>query len=265
MAQQATEEVVEQEFAVGEEPSLFLRNISGRVSIRASEEGVIRVRAVKHGRADDVQHTHIHLQQAGNAVHVETKSEEHGRFGQGSVCSVDYDVTVPHRCIPEVTTVSADVDLHGTAASATVETVSGIVSVADISGTGRFQTVSGDITARDVRGTLHLHTTSGSADLGTAELESFDLHSISGTITVETPLQGGGTYRAQTVSSDVRLRVPEMQGISVHLHSVSGRVFSDLPASIDKVGFGDWNATINGGGPDVWMSSVSGGLRITRT
>jgi DUF4097 and DUF4098 domain-containing protein YvlB len=260
MVDVGTEQVVDGAFSVGDGASLDVRNVAGRVTVRKADEPVVRVHAVKHGRPGDIERTRVELRQEGNAVYAETRKDEPG----GSMCAVDYDIVVPFGCTLRLHTVSADVDAHGTGASGELETVSGAIAAVEMSGEVRITTVSGAVTARNLDGALTLHTTSGGAGVTASRLESFDIHTVSGMIRIETPLFPDGRYAVQSVSGDLHLAVPEGTGITVSVHSVSGGISSELPAGIRKVGFGDWRGEISGGGAALDMSTVSGSVRITR-
>jgi DUF4097 and DUF4098 domain-containing protein YvlB len=182
-----------------------------------------------------------------------------------NMASVEYDITVPRECELNIKAVSADVMAAGTRRGARVQTVSGDVRIEEIAGTASLTTVSGDVVASRLVGTLTLHTTSGDARIEDASLRDFNLHSVSGDFSIETPLVSGEHYYAHTVSGDLLLAVPDGTGVTVQMRSVSGDVTSDFrDAEIIKSGRRHWQGRINGGGANVEMQSVSGDLRITR-
>lgn len=263
-----TSDVVDQQFTVVAPADLAVTSVSGRVTVRAGEESVIRVHATKSGPEGARANTRVEFSQAGSRVDVHTRADTHGRGGLlnlgRNMSSVDYEITVPRGCTVQVKTVSADVNVEGTNGPVRLQTVSGDVSLAGVLDSS-VTTVSGSVSAQKVTGRLTLHTTSGDARIMDSNLRDFNLHSVSGDFTVETPLLRGQHYYAKTVSGYLRLVVPEGTGVMVQMKSISGDVVADFPdAEIIKAGRRHWQGRINGGGANVEMHSVSGDLRITR-
>jgi hypothetical protein len=257
---------VEQRIEVTEPCSLYVKNVSGQVSVRVGESGVVVVRASKHGSERRRNNTSILVDHAGNEVRVRTQGGGRGTWIMGkSVCSVDYDIEVPLGTVVSVKTVSADARVAGTSGPATIETVSGDALLETLEGDLSFTSVSGDIRVRALSGTLAGRTTSGDVRVEHSELSRFNLNTVSGDLVLDTPLSRDGHYLAKTVSGDLLLRVPSDTGATVQLKTTSGDVHCDLPVDIIRAGRRFWQGRINGGGAAVEMSSVSGDLRITRS
>jgi hypothetical protein len=260
----ATEASVEEQFTVGEGAELSISNIAGRVAIRAGDSGIILLRAVKHGRESAVERTRVETRQDGNRVTVRTRAEEGDGFPgfNRGVSAVDYDLEVPPGCAAEVKTVSADVIVRGTGGSLRLETVSGDAEVEDISGSCSITTVSGDVDARNVSAPLTTRTTSGDITMRDSAVSSVNAHSVSGNLTLDSPLSPDGQYYGKTVSGDMTLNVPGDTGATVEMHTVSGSHEVDLPVEVIRAGRRHFQARINGGGARVEMHSVSGDLRL---
>lgn len=264
----ATENIIEERFPVGPRPQLTVSNVSGQISVRAGADSEIVMRATKHGSMRATENTYIDRGQSGNRVNIQTKSRrehERGMFNFGrNLGSVDYDIEVPRSCEVRVKAVSADVRIDGTGAPVGVRTVSGNIVVKDVSGESDITAVSGDVECRDVTGDLTLRTTSGDATVTGGQLRRFNLNTVSGDFTIETPLAVGEHYFAKTVSGDLQLIVPPDTAATVTMRTLSGDVQSELPADIIKMGRRNWQGRINGGGANVEMHSVSGDLRIVQ-
>src|SRR5438270_2779103 len=127
MGSSDSESMVEEQFPVGERPALSLETVSGRVTIRASAEQSVRVRARKHGRAEAVGNTDIEFSSEGDLLTIRTKGRSQGILGGDGVCSVDFDLSVPRGCRIHVHTVSASVDIRAVGGAADIQTVSGSV------------------------------------------------------------------------------------------------------------------------------------------
>lgn len=263
-------DVVDQVHTVEIPAELVLRTVSGTVTVRGSETSTIRVHAVKTGRQSARDNTVIEYAVEGNRVTLRTRAVDttKGVFGMnilgGTLASVEYEIEVPRRCAVRVNAVSADVRIEGTTGAVEAKTVSGDVRLAAIDGSATVQTVSGDVEGHHLRGELTVRTTSGDTRFRSCTFTGFNLHSVSGDYTIETPLVNGETYMARTVSGDLHLRVPSATGAMVQLKSVSGdsRV-TDLPVEVIKSGRRRWQGRIGQGGANVEMNSVSGDLRVS--
>lgn len=262
-----TNDAIDQTFSVTTPAELLVNTVSGQVTVRGHDDNTIRVHAVKEGNDAARAATEIDLQQDGNRVSIGTRGGGHGfagpHMGRGTA-SVSYDIAVPRNCRVNVRAVSADVLVAGVHNEVQIGTVSGDVQTAELNGSVSVTTVSGDAIARQLRGRLTLHTTSGDARVSDSALDDFNLHSVSGDFSIETPLTHGKYYYARTVSGDLRIAVPNGTGVTLQMRSVSGDVRSDLPnAEIVRSGRRHWQGRINGGGANVEMQSVSGDLWIT--
>lgn len=255
--------VIEEEFAVGDGAELSISNIAGRITVRAGEPGVIRMRATRHGRPGAVENTCIDTAQEHDVVTIRTRKEESGllHLARG-ISEVEYDITVPVGCRVRAGAVSADVDISGTHGLLHLETVSGNARIEDVAGECTITTVSGEVRARGMDGRLTARSTSGDVTLLDSHLAAGNFHTVSGNVRVESPLAAGGHYYANTVSGDLVLVVPGDTGATIQMRTVSGEVHSELPAQVVKSGRRHWQGVVNSGGANVELHSVSGDLRI---
>jgi len=263
MTETMTDTTIQQSFEVGARPRLSVHNVAGRVVVRAGQPGTIDVHAVKHGRREAMDNTRVEMGQHEDCLSVATKTVD-TTFAGGphSLCAVDYTITVPAGCEVQVHAVSAAVEVRDTQAPASLETVSGAIDIFGVTGDCWVKTVSGSAGIGEIAGTLQGHSVSGALEINRAALQSFDLQTVSGDISAATPLVPGQRYRAHTVSGDLRLLVPGDTKATISLKTVSGSLRSSLPAQIYHADRRHWKGTINGGGAQVEMDSVSGDLTI---
>lgn len=261
---EAETEATERTFEVGSRGELSVSNISGQITIRGTDTTAITIHATKHGSRRRMENTRIEIEHIGNRVSLKTRGDHTGRIGiRGNVCSVEYDIQVPRLCEIQAEGVSADISVRDTRGDVGIKAVSGDVDIAEVTGECSVTTVSGDIMANALEGELRLRTTSGDATVRASQLPRFNLNTVSGDLSIDTPLTSGEHYLAKTTSGDLRIAVPAGTGATVQMKSVSGDVSSDLPAEIIKSSRRNWQGRINGGGANVEMHSVSGDLRIT--
>jgi hypothetical protein len=276
------EEKIEQVFQVSQPARLVVKNIRGSVDIRVGEEGVIRVTAVKHPGGGDAESTEIKMSQsASGEVTVATHFPDGSwRWIFGLIpCRVDYTITAPRQCALEVKgvsneafvegfegefsfhSVSGEMTLRKLTGPTKVGTVSGAVGLEDIAGEFRLSTVSGRVKGRHITGTIHLDTVSGDVELEESKVPSAEATTVSGRMEIETPL-GEGPYRFNSVSGRVSLKLPAETHCSAELHTISGNLQLDLPATSQSRGHGTQTAEVQGGGVKVYLSSVSGALSL---
>jgi hypothetical protein len=263
----ATGTAVEARFEVGEGAELELHNVAGRVTVRTHDENSITMRAMLHGSDRAVENTEIEQEQTGNRVVIRTKQMHRdgilGHVRGGSMAAVDYDLNVPRGCLLDIHTVSGDVDVQGTGSKAELHSVSGSLDLTDAQGVIELHSVSGDITASNLEGELNANSTSGRVRVSDSALRRFSLHTVSGDMTISTPLSTGESYSVSTVSGSLRLTVPPGTGADVHLSTVSGRI--DGTGSVQAsggAGHRSWSGTVGGGGAHLTMNSVSGSLSL---
>jgi hypothetical protein len=263
----AIEEIVEARFDVSEGAELELHNVAGRITIRAHSEPAIAMRARKHGDEHSVANTRIETDQLGKQVVIRTTQQNDipisDRDRGNSLCAVDYDLLVPRGCSFDIDSVSAGIDVEGTDGSARLNSVSGELHLRGARGDISLKSVSGSITAFGLEGELAASSTSGEVSVLDSNLRRFTLNTVSGYMTVDTPLTAGESYRITTVSGNLTLRVPAETGAKVSLSSVSGSIRADgAIRETSGPGRRSWSGTIGDGGADLSMNSVSGSMTI---
>jgi DUF4097 and DUF4098 domain-containing protein YvlB len=257
------DERVEQTFSVGGDPILTLENVVGDIRISSWERPEIHVVAVQRGRSK----AEIEMRQDGDHLIVRTHDRWVESFlrwlGGDRPAIVDYTVEVPTTCRVNVSEVDGLVSLSGLRPEIHLSLVSGRAQVEALSGEIEISLVSARLEGRDLRGRAALKTVSGDINLAECQFDSLDVDTVSGQAQAATPLAPDGHYRFNSVSGDVVLAVPQETRTTAMGESVSGHVRSDLPASVERQGFGTWLAAINGGGVEVRFNSVSGDLCFT--
>jgi DUF4097 and DUF4098 domain-containing protein YvlB len=135
-----------------------------------------------------------------------------------------------------VRTASGDSRIGAVEGWANIGSASGDVRIGRADGALKLRTASGDVSVEYAGGTTSIKTASGEVTVGAA---------------------AGQALQVQTASGDISVGVPPGLRVWLDLHSVSGRMSSDL----DEAG------SEGEGTPDLTLTleSVSGRLRIGRT
>lgn len=139
---------------------------------------------------------------------------------------VRMSVSVPEGTKVTVNTVGADVLVGGLTGPVGVNTVSGAVRLTELSGRTDVKTASGAIDGSALRGELLTKTVSGATTLEATRLRSAKLATVEGPILLDL-VSPSCLVTANTVSSDVTLRIPAGAGYDVTASSASGHVVVD--------------------------------------
>lgn len=256
-------EVVEQSFAVKETARLKLSNIRGEVRVTPGNEDVIHVKAVRDLNNGDHERTEIRMEQeADGSVLVETRYETvSGWFGGRKPGKIDYIVQTPRSCRLNLSCVSSACFVESIQGSIDVKSVSGPVRLRRLSGRIFVNSVSGRIEGLGLAGHLDVDAVSAGSVLEESHLASVKSSTVSGDFLLNGSLSEG-PYVFHTVSGDVKLRITGSSGCTVKTHSISGRMHTDIPHTLQHKHGNSLHAELNGGGPLVRFNSISGDLRI---
>ena len=254
-----SDETIEKTFQVGSPSRLIISNVRGSIVIQPGEAGAIEVKALKHGNSESASDLIDMTQGSDGTVRVETRSNE-SLFGWLShPPKVEYSVRVPQGIQLEASGISSSVNVSGLTGTFKLKTISGEMEVASLTGPFKLNAVSGDISGSQLSGALELQTVSGRVKLLQSVFPSVDASTVSGDLTLQSPISAG-PYSFGSVSGSVRLLVPPDTSCSAELNTVSGSIRSSLPVSATSVGPGRKVTQVGGGGTGVRLKSVSGSL-----
>jgi hypothetical protein len=257
----------EQTFAVGQAAQLTVANIVGSITVESAERDDIHIAAVK--RLDGCREpecTEIKLNQEGDHVSARTllrgENRWRGLVRKNQACAVDYTIYVPTHCAVEIHQVSGTVHANGVNERLTVNAVEGTVELREITGRAQVKAVSATVNGNNWRGQARVDTVSGAVKVGHAELSRVKANTISGDLLFETSLAEHGRYDFHSISGDVTLCLHPEEGVDSQGTTISGHLVCDLPHEFARRTRGGWHAKVNGGGPPVRFTSVSGDLEL---
>jgi DUF4097 and DUF4098 domain-containing protein YvlB len=190
---------IERSFAVGASPSLTIKNFSGGVTVRAGEEGTIRVVAVKKGLSKSWRdQITIDMTPEESGLVIETKKPS-----GLSIASVDLEITAPPDTRLNLQTGSGGVEVDGLTKDLSVDTGSGGIDLRNVPGAIQASTGSGGIVVQAGGGPARLDTGSGGIEYeGTPQ----------------------GDCRFETGSGGIELRLPATLNVQVDLGTGSGSI-----------------------------------------
>ncbi len=289
-------ETTRKSFDVGAGGKLYVDTDIGSVEVRAGGDGVEIEVDVSGPRADELE---LDFDQSGNDVTVRGDFPKNTIWGWGRSPRVEFTITVPTRFDVELATSGGSISVEDLEGEVRAKTSGGSLSFGDITGSvhGRtsggsialdgsvgdadVETSGGSIRIGGVDGEVRAHTSGGSISIDRAR-GSVDAHTSGGSIHVDEVMgainastSGGGVkaYISEQPGDDCRLTtsgggvtVYLADGIGVDLDALSsgGRASSDFEVSGGKRSKTRLTGSINGGGPELYLRSSGGGVRVQR-
>jgi putative adhesin len=250
-----------------------IRQGSGSLTITTTDAGMatVDVRALDGSEPSRAAAAETSVGMRGDQLTVETPNHRGGWvFRRGG--QVRIEVSLPAQSTLRVTAGSADVQVDGDLADATVQTGSGDLELGRIGGRLSVQSGSGDVHADRVGGTLRAEAASGDVRIGLVQGEAhvgtasgdIRIDDVAGTVRAKTASGDvrigsarGSLVRVDTASGDVEVGVPTGTSVWLDLTTLSGTTRSDL----------DVSATRPEGGTQltVQVNTASGDITLHRT
>jgi len=209
---------------------ISLSNVNGAVHVTAWDRNEVQVDAVKSATTKEIlDEAQIVIDAAAGSVSIRTRYPEHQDRHEHA--KVEYTVKAPRGArLAAVSVVNGPVDLEGFSSDVKVSSVNGRVTAKNLAGgEARISTVNGPLDA------------------------SFDKIVKASSITLT------------TVNGSIALSLPEGSGADFHASTVHGRISSDFgvkEAHSNGPHHGSISGQIGGGGAQIKLSSVNGGIRI---
>jgi DUF4097 and DUF4098 domain-containing protein YvlB len=290
-----TTEKIAKSFKVGQNGTLDIANISGRIIVNEGGTDTIAIDAVKRVRGresnvkDQLDRTVVNMNERAGRVEVKTTYTGGGRNIR---TSVDYTVTAPAGTSVYAHSISGDIRITNIKGEVRADAVSGDVSAVSTPGATLVRTVSGDASVSGVsnQNDLKASSVSGNVMVNGAKIRSVDADSISGDVTLAEvvcdrataksisgsitfggPLAKSGRYEFKSQSGDIHLALAGTIGFEVDANTFSGSVRSDLPVTMrtgEPVGGRGLRKGIHGvhgdGSAQLLLTSFSGDITIAK-
>lgn len=237
------QERLEESYPTGADPYLRIDNFAGAITVRAGQEGEIRVVVTKKGSSQrQVQDIRLERTPGDNGLEIRARKPS-----GLSNASVQFDITAPPGTRLELDTGAGNIDVRGFASQATIHSGAGSISVADFQGLIDLDTGAGSINITNVQGEIKAHTGAGSIDArdasGPARLDT-------GTGSIDYRGEPSGDCRFDSGTGSITLRLPAGLNAEVDLETGMGtvNVQFDVAGSVTKR---DVQGTIGRGGDAV--------------
>ncbi len=223
--------------------AIEIKGINGSIEAGRASGQNVTVRATK--RAGD----------KGNVADVTFEAVEHG--GGITICAVypSKDADKPNECAPGGKG-RMNVKDNDTRVSFTVQVPDGVNLVA--------RTVNGGIEAERIGADVHAHTVNGNVEVTAAG--HVWANTVNGSIDVRMGrAEWSGDLALTTVNGTITVSLPADVGAEVSASTVNGSIETDFPLTVQgRFGPKQLNGTIGGGGRELTLNTVNGGLRLRR-
>ena len=295
--------IAEKSFDVTAGGTLIIESDLGTINVETSAQQRVNVKVVSEKRSwrgydtDVAKRLTVDFQKDGNDVIVKAwLKKKHNWHGGNS--RVTFIVTVPQNFNVDLQTGGGSVSVGDLAGKVRARTSGGSLNFGHISGPVKGHTSGGSITVESCDGDVDITTSGGSISLGDVNGEvnvrtsggsisiekaegsvfartsggSINVEEVMGDIEVRTSggsvkayisKQPKGHCRLETSGGSVTVYLADNIGVDVEASASSGRVISDF--DIDGREKKNYvNGKINGGGPDLYLHTSSGKVKIRR-
>jgi len=226
---------------------LTLENTNGSVTVRSWDRDEVRIEAIKKVKArssrdakDYMKRVRIRVDYNPDEINIEADYPRRSGGGGGLLSWLFGGRRTPSVTITYTITVPKKADLD-------IDTTNGSVSISEVNGRIIAESTNGKLKIEEVRGSIDAHTTNGGIHAEVTDFSDNDdvyLKTVNGHITLYLPRDVEADVSASTVNGGIDTRFPL---------TVTGRW-----------GPKKLNGTLNGGGGEIELRTVNGGIDIKR-
>ncbi|GAB4381599.1 MAG: DUF4097 family beta strand repeat-containing protein [Calditrichia bacterium] len=296
-------DVIHKTFSVEEGGTLLLDTDRGSIEVGTIPENYVKIeviREVRRGGDESLLEDFIlEFDQRGNDVEVIGKLKKPWGF-KGRHIRIRFKVKVPRKYNVELKTAGGSISVEDLEGRVSTQTSGGSLHFGNITGPVEGKTSGGSITLENCRSTAFLKTSGGSITIGDVE-GNVEAHTSGGSITISRArgnvlarTSGGGitveevmgTIDASTSGGSVEARIsrqPEGNcrlktsggsivvylndevAVDVDAKTSAGKVETDFKVTVSgTIRKGELRGEINGGGPELYLRTSGGDIKIFR-
>ena len=282
---------VEKTFTVQPGGSLKVQTSGGDIKVLTGPGNGVKVTATERfdtdseTKADELlKDLDLTIEQQGDNVSAIAKYDRHGgwHFGSWPPVSVSFTVLVPAHYNVDLNTSGGDIHLESINGQARLRTSGGDIKIDRVDGEVDGGTSGGNITLREGTANVKLTTSGGDIQVdragGEADLSTsggdINIKSVQGRLTASTSggdvkasIEGAlkGDCKLTTAGGEVVVSVDKNAAFDLKAHTSGGDVdAAGITISIEKGGLrrSSLAGKVNGGGPQLYLSSSGGDIRI---
>ena len=219
---------------------LEVTQLEGVVSVSGWDRDEMRVQATY-----DEDEGRLDIRQSGGTIHVSTKGE------WGEPVYGELELSVPRGIALEITGVSVEVDIEGSAGSVSVSTAEGEillvggagnvalnagdgpVTVAGASGKISINAVDGDVSVSESEGAIAVTAVDGDVTLEGITSDNVSVNAGDGDIGYVGTIADGGRYMLSTHDGDLDVLIPNGANARISIDTFSGELDTDFAVELE--------------------------------
>ena len=287
-------ETISEEYKVRPGGELVLVSDRGHVEVTTGSSNRVSIEVRINGEDTDLMQ--VETQQDGNTITVRGKYKDKHNWRR---LKVRYDIKVPERFNVDLSTggggigvsrLEGEVDANTSGGSLKFGNIRGSVQgrtsggsiyLEGSEGPANLHTSGGSINVGDVMGDIELHTSGGSINIGQVEgsvdattsggaihIEeahgAIDARTSGGSITAYISEQPKEDSQLRTSAGTVTVYLAEHLQLDISARANTGSVKTDFPIDGQTKAKRRLSGSINGGGPELYLSTNAGSVRIKK-
>jgi len=219
---------------------LEVNQLEGVVNVTGWDRDEMRVIATY-----DEDEGQLDIRQSGGTIHVAAKGE------WGEPVYGELELSVPRGMAIEMTGVSLEVTIEGSAGDVTVSTadgsifldggsgnvalnaVDGSVTVGRASGKIAINAVDGDVSVSESSGAIAATAVDGDVTLDGITSDNVSVNAVDGDISYDGTISDGGRYVLSTHDGDLDVLIPAGANARISIDTFSGDLDTDFPVELE--------------------------------
>lgn len=236
-------------YQVGDKPSLHVDTNDAAIEISRAQSRVISVHISAEAINIGTGGVQISDHQNGDAVDLQVHMpHQYGIHISWRSPRVRIEVQVPQESALDLRSSDGHIRVEGTSGAAKLDSGDGHIEVRDFNGSLRAHTSDGHMTVDGMFTDVDLRTGDGSVDF-----------------TARPGSKLGSPWTIRTSDGRVEARLPQDLAAELYAHTGDGRITFDFPITVSgSIDRSRVRGTLNGGGPQLEISTGDGSIRIAK-
>lgn len=268
-----TEDVMTRSFDVSEGGALTMDVERASIEVNTQKGETVNVKVVlkakttSKSRAQEIFDDYkMDFKHTGSDVTIEADWKGgRGIFSGGNRIRVHFIVTVPVEYDLDLKTSGGSISVSDIEGEVKAKTSGGSIKLQGCSGDADVKTSGGSIRIGKIHGEVKAHTSGGSITVDEV-MGRINAHTSGGSITAYISKQPAGDCSLKTSGGSITAKLAEGIKVDVDAKTSGGRVKTDFPVTIraGELSKHKLQAQINGGGPELYLRTSGGSIRIQK-
>jgi DUF4097 and DUF4098 domain-containing protein YvlB len=245
---------------------LYIENFNGSLEISGWDQETADVSGTKYASTEAVlEALKIDVLASGDSIRIRTVRPSGHRGNMGA----RFVIKVPRRTTLErIESSNGAIRVRDVEASARLETSNGSIELTSVAGPVTARTSNGAVRADGIARGIDAETSNGSVRASLAKVEErrlVRLHTSNGAIEFTAEDLGGNAVDASTSNGSITVRLPSATSVDLKARTSNARITNEFESVFEgRSGKNYAEGPINGGGPQMSLSTSNGSIRILR-